>query len=172
MDTLTELAIKYKADKWGKHHYTPFYYKMFQDKRKKVKKVVEVGAGEGASLYMWRDFFPKATIYSPEIEYGRLFEEERIKVIKCDQSNQSDLFRVLKESGTDIDLFVDDGSHKPFDQVFTFLNVFPHLDSGAIYVIEDVADARIMNDVGISVSNPLIVRLGKRYDDCLIVFKK
>jgi demethylmacrocin O-methyltransferase len=173
MDTLTELAIKYKADKWGKHNYTPYYYKMFQNKSKRraVKKVVEIGSGEGASLFMWQDFFKNAMIYSPEIEDWRLFEKDRIKVIKCDQANQDDLYRVLKVTGTDIDLWVDDGSHKPEDQLYTFFQVFPILKPGATYVIEDIADESIFAKIPLSWKPELIV-CGKRYDDKLIVCRK
>lgn len=173
MNTLDKLALKYKADKFGKHNYTPYYFSLFRNKNKRraVKKVVEIGAGEGASLFMWRDFFVNAKIYSPEIEDGRLFSEGRIEVIKCDQSNQDDLYKVIKVTGTDIDLFVDDGSHRPIDQLFTFVQVFPALQKGAIYVIEDVADPSIIEKIP-EKYKPVLVRCGERYDDQLIVAKK
>ena len=170
MDTLTKLAIKYKTDKWGKHHYTPYYYNLFKDWRESVKKVVEIGAGEGASLRMWRDFFPNALIYGGEVDEGRVFKEDRIEVFKCDQADTLDLMDLIVKTGHDIDLFVDDGSHKPEDQVFTLNNIMPNLHKGTIYIIEDVSDPSIMKEI--DVYKPEMVEIGKRYDDRLIIVRK
>src|SRR3990167_2507206 len=146
MDKLTELAIKYKTDKWGKHHYTPHYYEMFRNnsKRRRVKKVLEIGVGEGAGLRMFRDFFPNAMIYGADNDGTRIFKEDRIEVIPCDQSKKEDLIMLFDIIGLDIDLVIDDGSHKPEDQVYTCMSVMPNLKKGCVYVIEDVADLSIL----------------------------
>lgn len=170
MNDLDKLAIKYGADKWGKHHYTPVYFDLFKDRRQTVKKVVEIGAGEGASLFMWQDFFPNAKIYGGEIDPNRCFISNRIKIKQCDQTSQDDLIDFINLTDSDIDLFVDDGSHEPEDQLFTCLQIFPGLDKGAIYVIEDVADVSIVEKL--KRYNPWIIEVGKRYDDRLIVIIK
>lgn len=164
------LALKYGADKWGKHHYTPVYYDLFKDKREKVKKVVEIGTGEGASMKMWRDFFPKAKIYGADIDIKRVPEiYSRMSLVSCDQTKESDLKNLLKETGKNINLFVDDGSHKPEDQVFTCNKLMPLLKKGVIYVIEDVADPSITKQL--DAWDWELVRVGKRYDDQLIIVR-
>jgi len=170
MDRLSELGLKYGTDKIGKHNYLPVYHEMFKDRRDTVNKVVEIGAGEGLGLRMFRDYFPNAMIYGAEIEDKRLFEEDRIRVIKCDQSKALDLSVLLEITGTDIDLFIDDGSHRPEDQISTFLAVMPKLNKGAIYVIEDVAKPDIVNYfAGYEYK---VKSVGKRYDDRLVICKK
>ncbi len=175
MDDLSKLAKKYGADKWGKHNYTPVYYDLFKDRRESVKKVLEIGAGEGASLFMWRDFFPNAHIYAGEIEYSRLLIEKRIEVIKCNQTKEEDLISLINLTGPDIDLFVDDGSHKPEDQLFTALAIMPLLNKDAIYIIEDVVDTKV---IAIALMKGLhgyyinIKHCGERYDDSLIIIGK
>ena len=173
MDVLTKLAIKYGTDKWGKH-YTPYYYNLYRNKskRRNVRKVLEIGVGEGAGLRTFRDFFPNAVIYGAEIADDRIFEEDRIKVYKCDQSKAVDLIRLLQKTGRDIDLVVEDGSHKPFDQVVTCLEILPDLERGTTYVIEDVADIRVFKEIKKYYSQAELVRLGKRYDDQLVIIKK
>ena len=62
---LCKLALKYRSDKCpkrGKHTYTPYYYDLLKNKKRSTKKVLEIGIGKGASLKMWRDFFPNAKI--------------------------------------------------------------------------------------------------------------
>ena len=172
MDTLTKLAIKYGTDKWGKHHYTPVYYDMFKNraKRHRVKKVLEIGAGEGSGLRMFRDFFPNAMIYGAEIDRERVFQEERIEVFWCDQTRKEDLIGLFTVIGLDIDLVVDDGSHKPEDQVFTCLSILPGLKKECVYVIEDVADLSIVEPISKKYSTNT-VECGKRYDDRLLIVK-
>lgn len=177
MDDLTKLAIKYGTDKWGKHNYTPHYYEMFKDRRESVKKVLEIGVGEGAGLRMWRDFFPNAMIYGAEIDDNRvvrLSEEDRISVFKCDQSKSADLKHLIKYIGSDIDLVVDDGSHKPEHQAYTCRVLMSILNEKVTYVIEDVAD----EDVAIQIMKNLpgyyvnVKKVGKRYDDRLCIVGK
>lgn len=173
MDTLTQFAIKYGADKWGKHHYTPVYDDLFADKRNMVRSVLEIGTAEGASLFMWRDYFPNATIYGGEIDQKRvdlMKDEERIRVFQCDQSSVPDLQRLIENIFVPIDFVVDDGSHRPEDQLLTcrvFMGTFP---KNIIYVIEDVADMSIFQ--ALSKYNPEVADVGKRYDDKLIIIKR
>ena len=173
MNELDKLAIKYGADKWGKHHYTPVYYDLFKDRKETVRKVIEMGTGEGASLFMWNDFFPIAQIYGADIDPKRVtlpLIYPRIIITKCDQTSMDDLIDLLNLTDSDIDLFVDDGSHKPEDQIYTCLQILPSLDKGAIYVIEDVADPSISEKL--KRYNPEVIKVGKRYDDRLIIIKK
>ncbi|OGM60825.1 hypothetical protein A3A75_00120 [Candidatus Woesebacteria bacterium RIFCSPLOWO2_01_FULL_39_10] len=156
------LAYKYGSDKCpqlGHHHYTPVYYNLFKDKRETVKKVLEIGVGspqnmlhlshyiKGASLYMWRDFFPKAQIFGADILPELVFKDDRIETFQTDQSKKEDLDNLIAKTGTDIDLVVDDGSHNPKDQVLTCLTLMPKLKKEVIYVIEDVADTGIIDEL-------------------------
>jgi hypothetical protein len=167
---LCKLAQKYGTDKspwisetsWG-HSYTPTYYEKFKDIRYSVEKVLEIGVGAGrsmprkvyklphyvmgASLYMWRDFFPEAMIYGIDILPECIFESHRIQTFFCDQANKSDLKKLIKKIGSDIDIVIDDGSHLPAHQVYTCLALKPLLKKDVIYVIEDVKDLGIVDKI-------------------------
>jgi hypothetical protein len=174
-DDLTKLAIKYGTDRHpgSKHSYTPYYFKIFKDQRESIKKVLEIGVGEGPGLRMWQDFFPNALIYGAEVDPNRLFEEGRIKVLKCDQSKTEDLESVLRQTGADIDFVVEDGSHKPEDQILTCLTLMPLLKKDVIYIIEDVADLNIIKSLkDYDIEVPRLDRRKERYDDWLVVVKK
>ncbi len=181
---LCELAYKYGTDKCPqiKHNYTPFYYKLLKDKQKSIKKVLEIGLGteyvwqkyptriDGASLYLWRDFFPNAQIFGADILTELVFKDGRIETFQCDQSKIEDLKNLIQKTGSDIDLFVDDGSHIPNDQVLTCLTLMPMLKKDVIYIIEDVADPTIaQNFKDYNCYSPTI-RDSKYYsDDALLV---
>lgn len=153
---LCELAYRYKTDKCPQinHSYTPFYYSMLKDKRHSFRKVVELGIGfpnrkhyfvpgyqVGASLYMWRDFFPLASIYGADINPATLFKADRIDTFLCDGGKEGDLLKLIEAVGTDIDMFIDDGSHRRADQVTACKTLMPLLKKGVVYIIEDVNNA-------------------------------
>src|SRR5215212_10226190 len=67
--SLTELAQEFGSDKWGVHHYTPHYERHFTHLRDREMVVLELGIGGyarerqgGASLRMWKWFFPRAQV--------------------------------------------------------------------------------------------------------------
>lgn len=181
---LCKIGYKYGTDKCPEiyHSYTPFYYELLKDKRQSVKKVLELGVGyletmpwnstyqRGASLYMWRDFFPNAQIYGADILPKVMFKDERIETFLCDETKKEDLIKLIKKTGSDIDLFIDDGSHAMKDQIFACLNIMPLLKKDVIYIIEDVEfPIEITNALGKYVSQTVQFRTGPRSDDTLII---
>jgi hypothetical protein len=153
MTELCELAQKYGSDKCPqiRHHYTPFYYNFFKDKRLSIKKVLEIGTGwentmrhsgdsyqTGAGIRMWRDFFPNAMVYGIDIAPQALFEDERIKTFMVDETDKQSLLRVMAQIGSfDIDLVIDDGDHRHRIQRQVCEDIMPVLKSDVIYIIED-----------------------------------
>lgn len=157
---LCELAYKYGADKCPQinHNYTPFYYELFKDRRQSIKKVFEFGVGNfrqfkhipnytrGASLYMWRDFFPNAQIYGADIVEESVFKTDRLETFQCDETDKEQVVELMKKIGSDsIDLFVDDASHHVHDQRFLCETVMPLLKKDVIYIIEDTRRFRMLS---------------------------
>lgn len=159
---LDELAYKYGSDKTPliKHHYTQWYYPHFKDKRESIKKVLEIGVGDavemawtgvpnyqtGASLRMWRDFFPNAKVYGADIK-DLSVDSERIQVFQCNQASQGDLEYLISQTGCDLDLIIDDASHIPEHQVFTCKRLMPMMVVATTYVIEDVGHREIISQL-------------------------
>lgn len=158
---LCKIAYKYGTDKCPqlKHSYTPVYYELFKDKRDSIKKVLEMGIGyyktmehvaviydkglkrfyqKGASLKMWRDFFPNAQIYGADIAPETMFKEERIATFLCDETKEEQIADLINQTGSDIDIFIDDGSHRWQHQAFLAKTILPMLKKDVIYIIEDV----------------------------------
>ena len=152
---LCELAYRYGSDKCPQlgHSYTPFYSELFKDKTDQVKKVVELGIGSsetmpwakqqrsqyvtGASLFMWRDFFPNAQIYGVDYHPSAQITSDRITSFQLNTKKTDKLIELVKEIGNDIDLFVDDGDHRQVFQVRTAQAIIPLLNPNSVYIIED-----------------------------------
>lgn len=138
--TLCKLAFKYGSDKCPriKHSYTPLYYRLLKDKRRKIKKVLEMGIGYAASLHMWHDFFPNAQIFGADNNPEALLESDRIKTFFCDERKKEDIVELIKNTGSDIDLFIDDGNHNSRRQAFLAKILMSQFQKDVVYIIEDV----------------------------------
>lgn len=162
---LCRIAYKYGTDKCPqiKHSYTTIYYELFKDKTNRVKKILEFGIGHykgmenqktchdpgldrlyhrGASLYMWREFFPNADVYGADIVKEAVFDDERIQTFVCDERDEKQVKQLINKIGSDIDIVVDDASHKVNDQIKLAQTLLPLLRYGATYVIEDVGHSK------------------------------
>jgi hypothetical protein len=138
---------------WTPHTYADFYEFMFSRTRDSVTSILECGIGTnnpdlpsnmtssgrpGASLRVWRDFFPNATIYGVDIDRNILFSEDRIRTGFVDQ-NDSESFRsfVAEQSVHEFDIIIDDGLHEYEANKNFFEAAAPALSTLGIYVIED-----------------------------------
>jgi hypothetical protein len=86
---------------------------------------------------MWAETFPDAEIYGLDYDPSTMVNLGNIKSYLCDQSKEADLVRCADLIGDEIDFIVDDGSHKPFDQILTAEIFVPLLSDTGVYVIED-----------------------------------
>jgi hypothetical protein len=117
--------------------YLRHYERIFAPWRERTFFMWEIGVAKGASLLLWRDYFPNATIVGVDINpLCKQFEGPRIVV---EIGSQDDPEFLLKLCATDHPaIIIDDGSHRADHILFTFERLFPHLLSGGIYVIEDL----------------------------------
>ena len=185
MTLLCDIAFKYGTDKCPniKHSFTPFYYQLLKDQAAKFKKVLEIGVGlkrqhshspqntQAAGLYMWREFFPQAQIYGADVDPQLVFTDNRITTFLCDQSSKTDLQALIKKTGSDLDLVIDDGSHIPAQQIFTCLTLMPLLAKNVLYIIEDVRDPGILLSLGKYDCQEIIPENSRFPDDRLIIVK-
>lgn len=151
MDPLSELARKYGTDKGGEHipygdvnhccHvYTPIYWDLFKELQGRPINLLEIGVSEGYSIRMWREFFPRATIYGWDNAINR-FEGEMLPAVELasvDQSDVASLVGAWNKAGRPLfDIIIDDGSHIFDHQRITYSALLPALKPTGIYVIED-----------------------------------
>lgn len=142
--SLTHLAKHFKTDKWGRHRYTPHYERHLKHLKKKSFTLFEIGIGGytragqgGASLRMWKTYFPSAQIIGLDIEDKSFVNEERIRAVQGSQVDEQ-VLRAIAAEADNLQVVIDDGSHVPAHINETFQIMFPLLADGGIYVIEDL----------------------------------
>lgn len=159
---LTELCEKYNSDKGGNknpfleagNNYSYFYYQIFNQNRFNYKKIFECGIGTnntvlesnmtlngkpGASLRVWKEFFPNAEIYGADIDKNILFSEDKINTFYVDQFDTKSIKEMWKDINEEnFDLIIDDGAHFFNANINLYENSFFKLKISGIYVIEDI----------------------------------
>ena len=153
MDDLTILADKYGSDKGSiKHNYTKIYDKYFRAMQKDEFNLMEIGVAKGASIKMWAEYFKYATIIGVDIAWQppndelihKLINDGKFEFFSADQSSFVQMSKVI-EDDRKFGIIIDDGSHKPEDEAYTFGILFPFLLPGGIYVMEDLNCKRSHN---------------------------
>lgn len=202
---LTEMCQRHGSDKgsaketkspfpWDDHNYTDLYDLLFNHCRMDMRHVFELGIGTnyedvessmgvngspGASLRMWREYFPNAQIVGADIDTRILFKENRIKTYWVDQTSSQSIDEMWSAVGNQkFDIIIDDGLHNYDANICFFENSIGHLREGGIYIIEDVLFSRIshyekyFSDRNVDSSTVVLHRPGLEIqDNCLIVIR-
>ncbi|MCQ0090956.1 class I SAM-dependent methyltransferase [Roseovarius sp. M141] len=150
---LTDLADQYGSDKGStKHRYTELYHMLFNPYRQRKINFLEMGLliggpehGKDAdrnttdlpSIRMWLDYFPKARIHGLDVSDFSWFDHDRFTFHRCDMDDRSAIAHAAADMPT-LDIVIDDASHASHHQQNAFLEIFPKLASGGLYVIEDL----------------------------------
>jgi SAM-dependent methyltransferase len=138
-DEITRLAEGTKTDKGlSGHYYTELYDIFFLPLKNKAAKILEIGIASGDSLKMWRDYFPRATIYGIDIVPKTELDSDRIKTFVADQANRSQLESFVGKSGGHFDIIIDDGGHHMNHQQISLGFLFKYVKPGGYYIIEDL----------------------------------
>ncbi len=128
------------------HSYERVYAALLPEE---VRSILEVGisnyGGEVdrgcGSLYGWRKLYPNSEIIGVDREADRMMEAEKITTLLADQGSDTSMENLgnCLKTREPFDLIIDDASHKFWNGVRTFKNLFPLVKSGGIYFIEDIA---------------------------------
>lgn len=152
-ESLTELADRFGSDKGStKHRYTELYHMLFSPLRGRKITFMEMGLLIGGpehgvdadrktrdlpSIRMWLEYFPKAQIIGLDISDFSWFEHDRFRFLRCDMDRRENITEAT-ETLSAPDVILDDASHASHHQQNAFLELFPKLKSGGLYIIEDL----------------------------------
>ena len=137
------------SDKVTVHSYQTMYGALLTPAtRSAVHKFLEIGLGchmsygAGASVRIWAELMPQAERW--EAEFDEVCVEHTrdklvgINVVTGDQGNRTTLAGWIAKTGGSFDMIVDDGGHYNHQLMMSYTMLWPHLNPGGIYVMEDV----------------------------------
>jgi len=118
------------------------YFEIYENILKKFinKKItlVEIGVGNGGSLFMWKKFLgKKAKIIGIELNpEAKKLEKHGFKIFIGDQSDPEFWKNFYKKNGK-IDILIDDGGHTNLQQITSFMESVNHVNDNGVIIVED-----------------------------------
>ena len=173
--SLKQICSIYATDKNCLHCYVDeVYEELFKDLRFSADKVLEIGAYNGASIMMWKEYFSKAQIFTIDnVSCPQISNRERIDSYLGDAYG----YEILKELPNDFDIIIEDGSHKIEDMSFVVVEYLKKLKPNGILVVEDIPDFNWTNILKNLIPDNYKVevrdlrRVRGRYDDILMIIR-
>ena len=159
-ESISTVMAETGTDKLTRHAYDRYYDIYLKDFRdKKNLNLLEIGAESGKSMKLWSSYFSDpAAIHG--IAYNTKADQKKVvcdwNPAACDKitifyGDQSDpeFLKSLYENYK-YDIILDDGSHLPAHQILSLTYLFPALNPGGLYIIEDI-ETSYWNNPGASV---------------------
>jgi hypothetical protein len=144
------------SDKW--ESYLDYYDFLFLSLRDSPVALLEIGVQNGGSLETWAAYFGKGRLFlgcdiDPKCSLLK-YDDPRINVL-IGNIVSTDVYQKVTGFSPVFEIIIDDGSHVSTDVINAFVNYFPLLAPGGIYVVEDAHTlyndgfgGGIMNDYG------------------------
>ena len=147
---LCYLATKYSTDKspynimTHRHPYTAVYDMFLTPYTyKRDLKLGEVGTLNGASIRMWRDYFPHASLHGFDIDAGCIGLIKDIPgvtghVVDASKGIRPVLQSICIKDGSKFDILLEDASHRLDHQLLFIRDAIEHVNPGGLLIIEDI----------------------------------
>ena len=136
------------------HGYSIFYQKYFENLRSNNLQILEVGSFHGnasAALYF---YFKKSKLFAADI-YPDLFRyrSNRIENFYVNSSDENSIQKnIIDKFSDNFDIIIEDAGHSLKDQIITLFMLFKKLNSGGLFIIEELdfpdtrKDMNLMNE--------------------------
>ncbi|MDT4981167.1 MAG: hypothetical protein QOG07_3046 [Pseudonocardiales bacterium] len=123
-------------DKWV--HYFPIYTRHLERFRGRSVNVLEVGVYRGGGLDLWSSYLgPEAKLVGLDIDEAAVRAVKgRFQVVLGDQADP-DVLRKINDDYGPFDVVIDDGGHTMDQQIVTIETLFPLLNDGGVFIVED-----------------------------------
>jgi hypothetical protein len=139
MKTLDAYALKYNTDKSSNEHdYAKLYDYHFSPLRNDKLKLLELGIYAGSSLKMWADYFKVSEIHGVDNDISIANINNSRIIIKQLNVDETQELKEWAVSHGPYKIIIDDCSHINNQMINSFNELFPLLESGGWYVIEDL----------------------------------
>ena len=138
---LNQIALYRGTDKSSEiHNYCNKYEKYLPFKRDAELNILEIGVLNGESLRTWRDYYYRAKILGIDINPECKEHENNQSRIFVEIGSQvdPDFLSGISETYGPFDMILDDGSHMNTHMIYSFEHLWSQVNSGGVYVIEDI----------------------------------
>ena len=137
------------------HGYANIYESYFKDIKQKKLNIIELGAFYGnatAALYF---YFKNSLIFSADINPDMfLYKSKRMKNFFANTSSRNSIQKNLLDKKIKFDIIIEDASHMLKDQIISLFMLFKTLQTGGLFIIEEIDFPEKREDMRINQNKP------------------
>ena len=145
------------------HGYAKIYEKYLKDNKNRILSIIELGSFYGNASAAFFFYFKNAKIYSADINPDMyLYSSKRLKNFFTDTSSRSSIEKNIINKNIKFDLIIEDASHMLKDQIISLFTLFRTLNSGGLFIVEEIDFPEKREDM----------RINQDYPDLKTILKK
>ena len=146
---------KKNKEKIDAHGYAKIYETVFTNFKEKKINILELGSFYGnaaAALYF---YFDKANIFSADINPDMFkYKSNRITNFYIDSSSRNSLKNDLISKKNNFDIIIEDASHMLKDQIISLFMLFPLVNPGGYFIVEELDFPETREDMRVDQTKP------------------
>ncbi len=137
------------------HGYTKFYENIFYNIKNEDINIMELGSFYGnasAALYF---YFKNSKIYGGDINPDMFkYRSNRIKSFYVNSNSEESIKKQVINLDTKFKIIIEDASHMLKDQIISLFLLFPKLESGGYFIVEELDFPETREDMRINQTFP------------------
>ena len=146
---------KKNKEKINAHGYAKIYETVFVNFKERNLNILEIGSFYGnaaAALYF---YFDNANIFSADINPDMFkYKSNRITNFYVDSSSRNSLKNDLISKKNNFDIIIEDASHMLKDQIISLFMLFPLVNPGGYFIVEELDFPETREDMRVDQTKP------------------
>ena len=146
---------KKNKEKIKAHGYAKIYETVFTNFKEKNINILELGSFYGNAAAALFFYFDKASIFSADINPDMFkYKSNRITNFYIDSSSRNSLEDDMLSKKNNFDIIIEDASHMLKDQIISLFILFPLVNSGGYFIVEELDFPETREDMRIDQTKP------------------
>ena len=140
------------------HGYSNFYQKYFENLKSNNLKILEIGSFHGNASAALFFYFKKSKFFAADI-YPDLFryKSNRIENFYVNSSDEDSIQKnIIDKFSDNFDIIIEDAGHSLKDQIISLFMLFKKLNSGGLFIIEELDFPDTRRDMNLKNEKPTL----------------
>jgi len=121
------------------HGYSRFYQDIFYPIKNEVLNIIEIGSFYGNASAAFFFYFKKSKIYGADINPDMFrYKSDRIENLYVNSNSVLSIKNEIINRNIKFDIIIEDASHMLKDQIISLFYLFPTLNKGGYFIVEEL----------------------------------
>jgi hypothetical protein len=121
------------------HGYSKFYHEIFYNIKNEKINIMEIGSFYGNASAALFFYFKNANIFGADINPDMFkYKSKRIKSFQVDSSSPNSIKSKIIDLNISFKIIIEDASHMLKDQIVSLFQLFPIVQSGGYFIVEEL----------------------------------